>query len=186
VQEEYDNVKLELTEYLDEILESELFPENERWVSIYKSFSAKLVSSFSDKSNFSLHLNALHEFGYFFAPRIGSFSEDAPAELIAKSAKLHVAIENLSRIIWRAEGNETFNIPADKLFKVGDYVNLVNGTLMSISFNGRKVFADFVERHSYVVMEIVKNDISNMPCYLIQFEQDRTVARHSALVRIVT
>ena len=157
-----------------------------RWMLIYKSFSAKLVSSLSDKSNFSLQLNALHEFGYFFAPRMGSFSEDAPAELIAKSARLHVAIENLSRFIWRAEGNETFNISSDNLFKIGDYVNLVNGALISISFSGRKVFADFVERHSYVVIEIVRNDISNMPCYLIQFEQDRTVARHTALVRSVT
>lgn len=118
---------------------------------------------------------------YFFAGRMGSFREDAPISLQNEYSTIDRDLKPLLRELWKEEGNQTYDIPASDLFRVGDFVTIKNGHLQYIRFNGYKETYETVQLHKYEIKEILENDISNMPQYLVKYNKEITVVRHDAV-----
>lgn len=155
-----------------------------RWKSMFEKAGKESMAVLRSDCSWELKSGKLIDLSYFFAPRMGSFREDCPEELMDKSRGLISSTHDCLRLCWQKSGKETFNIPQEDLFSVGDKVNLVNGELLFLSFGGYKEVAAFEEIHTYEVIEYAGVDISNMPTYNIQYGQTIRPARHNALTKI--
>lgn len=177
------NLISEAENFINQMEAGPEFREKEHWIEVLfkdlKDFKNQLENPEDFESLYSRGLN----FIYFFAPRMGSFSEVGPKELMKFSARLMEVTKDFLRFCWRKQGKETYNVDQSELYDVGDKVNLVRRQLMYISFGGHKEYADFETNHTYEVIEILEKDVTNMPQYLLKLGNNKRVARHTALAR---
>lgn len=179
--DKYQVFKRELLKYESLIKDWEEFPDKERWFKYFNNLSQNLLQVLFSDSVPMEKRNMFNDLMYFFAPRMGSPSEDMPDDLQRASNQLHAAMYDVLRLLWADEGRKTFSIDLDELYKVGDIVNLIDEKLLSIRFNGYKSYAHFETLHRYQVASIIENDISNMPQYVIKYGAEKIVARHDAI-----
>jgi len=160
--------------------------EVQRWKDIFIYTTSKTINALNSNISWKAKNKSLVEVLYFFAPRMGSFREYCHVKLFEKASRLTSAILDCQRHCWKMAGHETHSIPKDKLFSVGQKVNLVKGELMQLGFGGHKEIADFEENHTYEIIDITQNDISNMPTYNIKFGSTIRNARHNSIVKTST
>ncbi len=160
--------------------------EIQRWKSIFVSTTNKTRNILHSGLDWEIKIHALRDILYFFAPRMGSFKEDCPEELWGKAHKLTSSTIDYLRYCWKMAGNETYFVPSNELFSVGQKVHLVKGQLMHLGFGGYKEIADFEEIHAYEIIEITGNDISSMPTYNIKFGSTIRNARHNSIEKVST
>lgn len=122
----------------------------------------------------------------FFRHGMCSRWEYAPSELSKDIDALIAATNSYFRLCYKGMGNETHNIDPSELFKVGDEVYLVQKELMSLSNYGREEYVDIVTRHIYTIKEVLDNDVSNMPQYIVESGRFSRRARHNALAKDIS
>lgn len=182
----YEALSNSLDEYLKVMKASNVFNNQDEWVARFTSLLTEFHQDYRQCSNPTEKRSLITPVMYFFAGRMGSFREDAPKALEDEYSNIDKHIKPLLRELWKEEGNPTFNISKSELFEVGDFVNIKDGHLQYIHFNGYKEVYETVELHRYEIKEILENDISNMPQYLVKYGQVMTVVRHDAVQPAIT
>jgi len=183
---EIDCLKSEVERYIEKFDSHSDNDELESWKSIFISTTSKCLATLKSETDWQSKINSLVDIHYFFAPRMGSFVESCPDELFDAATSLISTCNDCLRYCWKAKGNKTYSIPKSEILPIGQKVNLIQGELMVLGFAGYQEVADFVELHTYEVIQFTGNDISGMPTYNIKNKNTIRNARHNSLIKTDT
>lgn len=176
-----DQLKKELTSYINIYKSVENFHEKNKWLKILNEIYENINNINFTKDSWDEVYSRICKILYFFTGRMGSFSEVAPKLLIKYSYNLVDISEECLKLCWKESGKEVSTVQDSDLFNVGDKVHLIKYQLMLLSYGGHEEIADFAMNHTYEIIEILKRDVSNMPQYLIKYDNFKRVARHNSL-----
>lgn len=160
------------------------FNEKDKWFSILNGILDEILNFKQENIDWKYRYDIICKILYFFAGRMGSFQEIAPQNLLEKSNLLLTLSKQYLRVCWEKQGNESSNIKDSELYKIGDEVHLIKYQLMNLTFGGYNEIADFAMNHKYTIIDILERDVSNMPQYLIEFDNFKRTARHNSLKKI--